>query len=177
MSRSIRSTSTACRPKALFAYDYPGKYTVPGKITNPGTCNLPAGACRASAFPMRPHLGTAGVAPDAKGRVSSEALPGAHGGNIDNWRIGAGATMYYPVAVDGALFSVGDPHVSQGDGEVSGTAIEASLDVLMQIIGAQGLQFPTPLLETPKNWIVHGFDEDLNVATYRCVARYAASSD
>ena len=69
----------------------------------------------------------------AKGRVST-IPPGAHGGNIDNWRIGAGATMYYPVAVDGGLFSIGDPHVSQGDGELSGTAIEASLDVLFQVV-------------------------------------------
>ena len=112
---------------------------------------------------MRPHLGTAGVAPDVKGRVST-IPPGAHGGNIDNWRIGAGATMYYPVAVDGALFSVGDPHISQGDGELSGTAIEASLDVLLQIMVRKDFSFPSPLLETPQYWIVHGFDEDLNVA-------------
>ena len=150
--------------EGLFAYDYPGKYTVPGKITHPGTCNCQP-ALPGIRVPMRPHLGTAGVAPDVKGRVSS-VPPGKHGGNIDNWRIGAGATMYYPVAVDGALFSVGDPHVSQGDGEVSGTAIEASLDVLMQISVRKDFQFPTPLLETPKNWIVHGFDEDLNVATH-----------
>ena len=42
--------------------------------------------------------------------------------------------MFYPIAVDGALFSIGDPHISQGDGEISGTAIEASLDVMMQIV-------------------------------------------
>jgi hypothetical protein len=113
--------------EAVFAYDYPGKYTVPGKITDTSTCNCQP-ALQGVRMPVRPHLGTAGVAPDVKGRVSS-IPPGAHGGNIDNWRIGAGAVMYYPIAVDGALFSVGDPHVSQGDGELSGTAIEASLDV------------------------------------------------
>ena len=67
------------------------------------------------------------------GRVST-IPPGAHGGNIDNWRIGAGAVMYYPVQVAGGLFSIGDPHVSQGDGEISGTAIESSLNVLFQIV-------------------------------------------
>jgi formamidase len=113
--------------------------------------------------PVRPHLGTAGVAPDVPSRVST-IPPGAHGGNIDNWRIGAGATMFYPVAVDGGLFSVGDPHISQGDGEISGTAIEASLDVLFQIVLRKDFEFPSPLLETPNYWIVHGFDEDLNVA-------------
>ena len=103
------------------------------------------------------------MAPNVKGRVSS-IPPGKHGGNIDNWRIGAGAVMYYPIEVDGALFSVGDPHISQGDGEISGTAIEASLDVLMQISVRKDFQFPSPLLETPAEWIVHGFHEDLNVA-------------
>jgi len=72
--------------------------------------------------------------------------------------------MYYPVLVDGALFSVGDPHVSQGDGEISGTAIESSLNVLFQISVRRDFSFPSPLLETPDSWIVHGFNEDLNVA-------------
>ena len=72
--------------------------------------------------------------------------------------------MYYPVQVEGALFSIGDPHVSQGDGELSGTAIESSLDVLYQVILRKDFSFPSPLLETPNWWIVHGFDEDLNVA-------------
>lgn len=72
--------------------------------------------------------------------------------------------MYYPVAVDGALFSIGDPHISQGDGELSGTAIEASLNVLFQVVLRKDFEFPSPLLETPNWWIVHGFDEDLNVA-------------
>ena len=147
---------------AAFAYDFPGKYLIPGTVTQPDDC------CREQALegvriPVRPHLGTAGVAPDAKGRVST-VPPGAHGGNIDNWRIGAGATMYYPVQCDGGLFSVGDPHISQGDGELSGTAIEASLNVLLQIRLRKDFAFPSPLLETPTDWIVHGFDTDLNVA-------------
>jgi acetamidase/formamidase len=113
--------------------------------------------------PVRPHLGTAGVAPDVSGRVST-IPPGLHGGNIDNWRIGAGAVMYYPVQVEGAMFSIGDPHVSQGDGELSGTAIEASLNVLFQVVVRKDFAVPSPLLETPKWWIVHGFDEDLDQA-------------
>ena len=147
---------------ALFAYDVPEKYLVPGRITDCSACDCQP-ALQGIRIPTRPHLGTAGVAPDATGRVSS-IPPGRHGGNIDNWRIGAGATMYYPVQVPGALFSVGDPHVSQGDGEISGTAIEASLDVLFEVHVRKDFQFPSPLLETPLHWIVHGFDEDLNVA-------------
>jgi acetamidase/formamidase len=147
---------------ALFAYDVAEKYLVPGRITDRATCDCQP-ALKGVRVPIRPHLGTAGVAPDALGRVSS-IPPGKHGGNIDNWRIGAGATMYYPVQVEGALFSIGDPHVSQGDGEISGTAIEASLDVLFEVHVRKDFRFPSPLLETPRYWIVHGFDEDLNVA-------------
>jgi formamidase len=153
---------TAQTAHALFAYDVKEKYLVPGRITKPGDCCREP-ALRGIRVPVRPHLGTAGVAPDAAGRVST-IPPGAHGGNIDNWRIGAGATMYYPVQVDGALFSIGDPHISQGDGEISGTAIEASLNVLMQITLRKDFHFPSPLLETPNEWIVHGFDDSLDVA-------------
>lgn len=147
---------------ALYAYDFPGKYLVPGTITHCPVCDREP-ALPGVRVPTRPHLGTAGVAPDVPGRVST-IPPGAHGGNIDNWRIGAGAVMYYPVAVDGALFSIGDPHVSQGDGEISGTAIEASLDVLFQVVLRKDFAFAAPLLETPDCWMVHGFDEDLDLA-------------
>ncbi|MFE8146150.1 acetamidase/formamidase family protein [Brenneria goodwinii] len=148
----------------IFAYDFPGagKYEVPGTVTAACDC------CRAEVkdgirVPVRPHLGTAGVAPNVPGRVST-VPPGEHGGNIDNWRIGAGATMYYPVQVPGALFSIGDPHISQGDGEISGTAIEASLNVIMQIKVRKDFHFPSPLLETADFFITHGFNEDLDLA-------------
>lgn len=147
---------------AIYAYDYPGKYTTPGAVVDPSRCCKQC-ALKGIRVPVRPHLGTAGVAPDVPGRVST-IPPGAHGGNIDNWRIGAGATMYYPVAVDGALLSVGDPHISQGDGELSGTAIEASLDVLLRVVVRKDFFFPSPLLETSGEWIVHGFDPDLDKA-------------
>lgn len=153
------NTNTAA---ALYAYDFEGKYLIPGTITNCPECDRQP-ALRGVRIPARPHLGTAGVAPAVDGRVST-IPPGEHGGNIDNWRIGAGATMYYTVQVDGGLFSIGDPHVSQGDGELSGTAIESSLNVLMQIVLRKDVQTPGPLLETPKWWIVHGFNEDLNLA-------------
>ena len=148
--------------KALYAYDFEGKYLIPGTITHCPECDREP-ALEGVRVPARPHLGTAGVAPAVDERVST-IPPGEHGGNIDNWRIGAGATMYYPVQVKGGLFSIGDPHVSQGDGEISGTAIEASLDVLFQIVLRKDFEFPSPLLETPEHWIVHGFDEDLNKA-------------
>jgi acetamidase/formamidase len=147
---------------ALYAYDYDGFYGTPGAITHCDRCDREP-ALQGVRVPARPHLGTAGVAPDIAGRTST-IPPGLHGGNIDNWRIAAGSTMYYAVQCEGGLFSIGDPHVSQGDGEISGTAIESSLDVLFQIVLRKDFQFPSPLLETPTYWIVHGFDEDLNVA-------------
>jgi acetamidase/formamidase len=148
--------------RAIYAYDYPDQYSYPGKIVTESACRHDV-ACRGISVPLAPHLGTAGVAPDVAGRVST-IPPGAHGGNIDNWRIGAGARMFYPVFVDGALFSVGDPHISQGDGELNGTAIEASLNVGVRVHVRKDFYFPTPLLETAQEWIVHGFDEDLNGA-------------
>src|SRR5499427_1599059 len=83
--------------------------------------------------PIRPHFGVLGVAPREADLVDS-IPPGYFGGNIDDWRIGTGATMYYPVAVPGALFSAGDSHASQGDSELSGTAIECSLTGTFQLI-------------------------------------------
>ncbi|MGC6400272.1 acetamidase/formamidase family protein [Sphingomonas sp. FW199] len=157
-----RIDANANTASALYAYDVAEKYVVPGRITNCPECDRQP-ALPGITIPARPHLGTAGVAPAVNEPVST-IPPGLHGGNIDNWRIGAGARMYYPVQVAGGLFSIGDPHISQGDGEISGTAIEASLDVLFQIVLRKDFSFPSPLLETGDCWIVHGFGADLDQA-------------
>jgi acetamidase/formamidase len=115
-------------------------------------------------IPIRPHFGVLGVAPKEADIVDS-IPPSYTGGNIDNWRIGKGATMYYPVAVDGGLLSVGDPHASQGDSELCGTAIECSLTGTFQIIlhkkadlaGTPLEKLDYPMLETQNEWLVHGF--------------------
>ena len=114
--------------------------------------------------PVRLHFGTMGVAPVETDYVDS-IPPGYFGGNIDDWRIGKGGTMYYPVAVKGALLSAGDPHAAQGDSELAGTAIETSMTGVVQVIlhkqnelqdtVLQGLDYP--LLETDTEWVVHGF--------------------
>jgi acetamidase/formamidase len=114
--------------------------------------------------PVRPHFGVVAVAPREADMVNS-IPPGYFGGNIDNWRIGKGGTIYLPVAVEGALFSVGDSHASQGDSELCGTAIECSLTGTFQFIvhkrdslsgtPLEGLDYP--LLETKDEWVVHGF--------------------
>ena len=110
--------------------------------------------------------------PAAPGRHSS-IPPGDHGGNIDNWRIGAGGRMLYPVQVAGALLSVGDPHVSQGDGEVSGTALEASLNGLLRLTIRRDLDVRVPVLETAGELLVHGFGDDLDEAMLAAVAAHA----
>src|SRR4029078_10451962 len=114
-------------------------------------------------IPISPHFGVMGLAPKEADVVDS-IPPSYFGGNIDNWRIGKGATLYYPVAVDGGLFSVGDSHAAQGDSELCGTAIEMSLTGTFQLILHQkdmlsgslaGLNYP--LLETQDEWVLHGF--------------------
>lgn len=150
--------------RAAFGYDWTTTPLAdsPGTIVEPGSTPREP-ALRGVAVPLRPHFGTMGVAPAAPGRHSS-VPPGDHGGNIDNWRIGAGATMHYPVLVPGALLSIGDPHVSQGDGEVSGTALESSLTGVIQLTVRRDLGFGYPVLETPTDWTVHGFGDDLDEA-------------
>lgn len=114
--------------------------------------------------PIRLHFGTMGVAPVEVDFVDS-IPPGYFGGNIDDWRIGKGGTMFYPVAVKGALLSAGDPHAAQGDSELAGTAIETSMTGLVQVIlhkkkdlpGTQLEGLDYPLLETDDEYVVHGF--------------------
>lgn len=115
-------------------------------------------------IPIRPHFGVIGLAPDEVDIVDS-IPPSYFGGNIDNWRIGKGATMYYPVAVAGGLLSLGDPHAAQGDSELAGTAIETSLTGVIKVIvhkqadlaGTVLEDLNYPLLETGDEYVVHGF--------------------
>lgn len=115
-------------------------------------------------LPIRPHFGTLGLAP-AEAEFVDTIPPSYTGGNIDNWRIGKGAVMYYPVSVDGALLSIGDPHASQGDSELCGTAIECSLTGTFQLVlhkkadlaGTPLEELTYPMLETETEWLVHGF--------------------
>jgi acetamidase/formamidase len=115
-------------------------------------------------IPIRPHFGVLGLAP-AEADVVNSIPPSYTGGNIDNWRIGKGSTMYYPVSVPGALLSVGDSHASQGDSEMCGTAIECSLTGTFQLIlhknatlkGTALADLRYPLLETQDEWVLHGF--------------------
>jgi acetamidase/formamidase len=136
----------------------------PGVPVDHGTIEKTYGILKDVRVPIRPHFGVVAVAPKETGLIST-IPPGYFGGNIDNWRIGKGATLYLPISVEGALFSVGDSHASQGDSELCGTAIECSLTGLFQLVlrkrarlaGTPLEDLDYPLLETRDEWIVHGF--------------------
>lgn len=113
--------------------------------------------------PVRPHFGVIAMAPNHADPVDS-VPPSNFGGNIDNWRLGAGTSLFLPVAVPGGLLSLGDPHASQGDSELCGTAIECSMTAVIQVIlhPAKTAREPLkdldyPLLETKDEWVIFGF--------------------
>jgi len=115
-------------------------------------------------LPIAPFFGSIGVAPPALvGRISSRP-PGWHGGNIDNKDLVAGSTLYLPVHVAGALLSIGDGHAGQGDGEVTGTAIETSLRGMFELRVHKGERLKWPRAETPTAYISMGLNEDLDEA-------------
>lgn len=111
-----------------------------------------------------PFFGTMGVAPPVvMGRISS-GPPGVHAGNMDNKELGAGSTLYLPVHVPGALFSAGDGHGAQGDGEVDLSAIETNLRGQFQFIVHKDMKLLWPRAETPTHWIVMGLNPKLDEA-------------
>jgi acetamidase/formamidase len=97
--------------------------------------------------------------------ISSHA-PGLYGGNMDFEKLQAGATLYLPVMVKGGLFVTGDSHAAQGDGEVSGNALEASMAPTLQFIvhKGDGKAMTMPLVEDKDNYYVLGMDPDLDKA-------------
>lgn len=149
--------------RPLFGFDFTARerYDLPGVISAPDPD-------RRTPFrpgvhvPVRPHLGVMGVAPAEFGPRSS-IPPGVFGGNVDNYRFGPGTRVYYPIFQPGAGFFVGDPHFGQGDGEMCGTAIEASLDVTLRL-SLSSAAIVAPVLETATQWYTHGFGDDLDAA-------------
>jgi acetamidase/formamidase len=137
-------------------------------------------------IPLRLHFGVIGVAPREAELVDS--IPPSHfGGNIDNWRLGRGAAVYLPVSVPGALLSIGDPHAAQGDGELSGTAIECSMTGTFKIVlhrkadvaGQPFADLTYPLIETETEWVLSGFSHPNYLAEFGVTGQsqvYAKSS-
>jgi acetamidase/formamidase len=113
---------------------------------------------------LAPFLGVIGMPPDEPG-IWSTIPPRRSGGNIDCKLLVAGTTLFLPNANDGALLSVGDGHAAQGDGEVSGTAIECALASAQVTLDLRDdLDLRMPIARTADAWLAFGFDRDLDVA-------------
>jgi acetamidase/formamidase len=122
-------------------------------------------------IPLTPFQGTLGVAPPdgffppLSPGVTSSVPPGPHGGNLDLRELAEGSVLYLPVWQKGALIYTGDSHAVQGDGEISLTALETSMqEVLIQIVLHKQKNFGWPVAETATHWITLGLDKDLNTA-------------
>src|SRR5262249_12022894 len=114
--------------------------------------------------PTRPFFGQMGVAPPKSwGRLDSRP-PNKHGGNIDNQELISGTRRFLPVWVEGALFSVGDGHAAQGDGEINQTAIETSLDGHLRLSLRDDFTLDWPLAATREHLMTMAFHEDLDDA-------------
>ncbi|OYW98798.1 MAG: hypothetical protein B7Z15_21740 [Rhizobiales bacterium 32-66-8] len=115
---------------------------------------------------QRPLMGTLpeDVAPPPEWGQCSSVEPRAFGGNIDNKHFRVGTTVYFPVFADGGLFSTGDGHGVQGDGEVNLTALETSLSGTFKFTLHKNMKLNNPRAETATHWITHGFDQDLDDA-------------
>ncbi|HKU70658.1 MAG TPA: acetamidase/formamidase family protein [Burkholderiales bacterium] len=116
-------------------------------------------------IPLVPFMGIMTVMPPEPALASTRP-PGIYGGNMDFNRLTTGSTLYLPVHQRGALFFTGDSHAVQGDGEINGTAIEASLTPVLQFIVHKGAgkTMKWPMAEDRDNYYVMGMDVDLDVA-------------
>ena len=114
--------------------------------------------------PLRPFAGVMGVAPDTDEMLST-IPPRANGGNLDDPNLTVGTTVYFPVFVPGALFSIGDTHAVQGLGEVSGTAMEAPMRIVYRIsILKNARAIEEVQYETDSYYATTGFAETIDEA-------------
>ena len=119
---------------------------------------------------LRPFLGVLGMPPPEAGRHPT-GPPRLSGGNIDCKELVAGSTLFLPIPVDGALFSAGDGHAAQGDGELSGTAIECPLArAVVRLDLREDLRLRSPVARVDDAWLAFGFDEDLDLAAEQAAA-------
>lgn len=114
-------------------------------------------------IPLAPMIGVIGVAPE--GEPVNCGTPGKHGGNMDNTAIAAGATLYFPVAVDGALFGCGDMHAVMGDGEVSVSGAEVAGYATVTLTALPELSVPNPLIENETHFGIIVSAESLDKAS------------
>jgi acetamidase/formamidase len=126
--------------------------------------------CEHGEVATAPFLGVIGMPPPEPGRHST-VPPRRFGGNVDCKLLVAGTTLYLPVPVNGALLMVGDGHAAQGDGEVSGTAIECPLEAAQITLDVRdGPELRMPIARAADAWLAFGFDEDLDRAAELALA-------
>lgn len=118
-------------------------------------------------IPLRPMIGVIGVAPEDD--PINCGTPGSHGGNMDNTAITAGATLYFPVFADGALFGCGDMHAVMGDGEISVSGAEAAGWATVTLTAMPELKLVDPLIENATHFGVIASAETLDAAADRAV--------
>jgi len=122
-------------------------------------------------IPLAPFPGVMGVAPETDSMLIT-IPPRANGGNMDNRHLLPGTTVYFPVFVEGALFSIGDTHAAQGDGEISGTAIEAPMRIVYEVNLMKDFRtIEEPQYETDQYYAVTGFGTTIDEAA-RKASRY-----
>jgi acetamidase/formamidase len=120
-------------------------------------------------IPLKPFPGIMGVAPDTEEMLST-IPPRANGGNMDDPSLVEGTTVYFPVFVKGALFSIGDGHAVQGYGEVCGSAIEAPMTFTYRVrVIKDRPAIKEPQYETDEYYAVTGFGETIDIATKKAV--------
>lgn len=127
----------------LLAEDFPEAYLKTWNLNNANAGEFLPGIH----VPLKAFPGTIGVAPSEDG-LHSVVPPRVCGGNMDIRDLGVGSTLYLPVQVAGALFSVGDTHAAQGDGEVCGTAIESPMEITLGFDLIKGANLPAPQFQT-----------------------------
>lgn len=134
-------------------------------------------------IPLDPFCGEMGLAPGALGALST-IPPYRHGGNMDTKHLTKGATLYLPVEAEGALYSMGDGHAAQGDGEVCGVAIETPMRATVRLTVRKDMHIPepqfltagplTPRTNTAPYYATDGIDPDLFQATRKAVRNMIA---
>jgi acetamidase/formamidase len=125
-------------------------------------------------IPLKPFLGVMALSPPADLGRQSSIPPNFFGGNLDIKHLTKGATLHLPVSVAGGLFTTGDGHGAQGNGEVSGVAIETALTLTAKFIVHKGKSLKVLRAETPTHFIAVGLDKDLNKAMKNALAEAVA---
>lgn len=150
----------------IFRYTFPRPINAPGLVTPKGTVErIPIE--EQIAVPTNLHFGVAGVLPDRNGIIHS-LHPATFGGNVDNKNFIQGTSMFFRVNIEGAGVYVGDSHFAQGDGELSGTAVEGSVNGRIQLIVHKNKKiFQNQILDSGTHWETHGYGHTLDIATHQ----------